>query len=132
MSLFGHTESSSISGTVGTFGDSDGIAAIWSAIIAFVLLIISFVIFVAGAVLPFLKVSALDKVSGILNLVAVVSSIVAGIFLFLEVPCFAGANGIGTDGMSLGVGWIFAGILSILGGVVGILPAVFDFVDSKK
>lgn len=70
---------------------------------------------------------------GILNLVAVVCAILAGIFLFIEVPCYAGANGFNTtDGMGLGVGWVFAGILSILGGVVGILPAVFDFIGSKK
>jgi len=130
--FFGYTISGDVSGTAGTFGSGNA-SATWSAIIAFVLLIVSFVIFVCGAVLPLANVHTLDKVLGILNLVAVVCAILAGIFLFIEVPCYAGANGFNTtDGMGLGVGWVFAGILSILGGVVGILPAVFDFIGSKK
>ncbi len=119
---------------LGIFGKVTGsYNATWSAIIAFVLILVSMIILLAGFVLPLLKVHALDKVAGILNLVAVLALIVAGIFLFIEKPCFAGANGWNsTDGWKLGAGWIVAGILSIFGGVVAILPAAFDFASKKR
>ncbi len=136
------TDDATISGIYGIFG---GVVAdlgflgkatynaTWSAIIAFVLIIVSMIILVAGFVLPLLKVHALDKVAGILNLVAVLALIVAGIFLFIEKPCFAGANSWNsTDGWKLGAGWIVAGILAIFGGVVAILPAAFDFASKKR
>ncbi len=107
--------------------------ATWSAVTAFILILVAMIILLAGFVLPLLKIHALDKVAGILNLIAIFALIVAGIFLFIELPCFAGANGWNTtDGWDLGAGWIVAGILAILGGVVAILPTVFDFIGKKK
>ncbi len=134
-SAFGYSKTGTYSGIEGTFG-SDGITATWSAIVAFVLILAAMIILIAGIILPILKIHALDKVAGILNLVAVIALVVAGIFLFIEVPCFRSANGITTDitGISygLGAGWVIAGILSIIGGIVAILPAVFDFLGKGK
>lgn len=140
-----HTEAA-ISGILGTFG---GVAAslnlgplgtynatynaTWSAIIAFILILVALIILLAGFILPLLKIHTLDKAAGILNLVAVLALIVAGIFLFIELPCFNGANGGGdTTGWSLGAGWIVGGIMCLLAGGVAILPAAFDFLGKKK
>lgn len=131
--------STSISGVLGTFGGTYTILGVsttcnatWSAIIAFILLLVAMIILLAGFILPLLKIHTLDKVAGILNFVAVVALILAGIFLFIELPCFAGANGGDTTGWSLGAGWIIGGIMCLLAGGVAILPAVFDFLGKKK
>ncbi len=136
-SAFVFSRTGTFTGIEGIFGNADsGLKPTWSAVIAFVLIIVAMIIIIAGIVLPILKIHALDKVAGVLNLVAVVALIVAGIFLFIEVPCFRGANELTTDvaGITygLGAGWVIAGILSILGGVVAILPAVFDFLGKGK
>lgn len=118
---------------LGIFGKAEATyAATWSAVIAFVLLVVAMVILLAGFLLPLFKVHALDKVAGILNLVAVFALLVAGILIFIEVPCFAGANFDGkADGWTLGAGWVIAGILGIVGAVVAVIPTVFDFLGKK-
>lgn len=133
-SILGLTLSGSLSGVEGTFGKSaDEIKATWSAIVAFVLLILVFLTFVCTTLLPLLKVKVSDKILAICNCAAVVLAIVAAIFLFIEVPCFLKANDIDTkDGFSLGAGWIVAGILSILGGLVGAISPVFALIGHKK
>lgn len=139
------TDDLTVSGTLGIFGGVIASAdfgvfgkaeatydATWSAVIAFILIIVAMIILLAGFILPLLKIHALDKVAGILNLVAVVALIVAAIFIFIEVPCFAGVNLNGkTDGWTLGGGWVVAGILAIVGGVIAILPAIFNFIGKK-
>ena len=112
----------------------------WTGLIAWILILVALVILIAGFVLPLLKVNALEKFAGVLNLVAVISLIVAGILVFVSAPVFQHANGSEVLGewqdaytnCTLGVGWIFAGILAIVGGVLAILPAAVDFIGSKK
>ena len=72
--------------------------------------------------------------AGVLNLVAVIALVVAGILVFISRPVFWAANEMGdsTDHWGLGTGWVFAGILAIVGGVLAILPAAVDFIGSKK
>lgn len=132
--------STSISGVLGIFGGTYSITsgvsttckATASAIIAFVLILVAMLILLAGFILPLLKIHTLDKVAGILNLVAVLALLIAGILLFVELPCFNAANGGGdTTGWSLGAGWIVAGIMCLFGSIVAILPAVFDFLGKK-
>ncbi len=113
----------------------------WTGLIGWILMLVAILILIAGFVLPLLKVTALEKFAGILNLVAVVSLIVAGILVFISAPVFQEANkdnalsllwaGYYKD-FTLGVGWIFAGILAVVGGVLAILPAAVDFIGSKK
>ncbi len=131
--------STSISGTLGVFGGTYSLMglsttcnATWSAIIAFILIVVAMIILLAGFILPLLKIHTLDKVAGILNFVAVIALLVAGIFLFIELPCFASANGGGDySGWSLGAGWIVAGIFCLLAGLLSVLPAIFDFLGKK-
>ena len=132
-----------IGGTMGIFGgelaDLGFLGKVaykgtWSAIIAFFLLIGAMVILLLGFLLPLFKVHALDKFAGVLNLIAVLALIVAGVFLFIELPCFAGVNWDGKvgDGWALGAGWIIAGILALAGGIVAILPTAADFLSKSK
>ena len=53
-----------------------------TALIAWILVLIAALILIVGAVLPLLKINALEKIAGLLNLIAVGSLIVAGILLF--------------------------------------------------
>lgn len=107
-----------------------------TALIAWILMLVAFIILVAGVILPLLKVKALEKFAGILNLVAVCALVVAGILLFFTQPVFNSANktSLGTvyDDYKLAFAFVFGAILAISGGVIAILPAAMDFVGKKK
>lgn len=104
-----------------------------TALIGWILVLVAILILVVGIVLPLLKVHALDKVAGILNLVAVCALVVGGILLFFTKPAFGGANDTSAfDDYKLSFAFVFAGILAISGGVIAILPAAVDFIGKKK
>ena len=126
--IFGGGKASAL----GFEGDSEAKLA-WTALIAWILELVALLILCAGVVLPLLKVKALDKFAGILNLVAVIALVLAGILTFLTVPVFGAANDWSdTKDWLLGAGWVVSGILAIVGGAVAILPAVVDFLGKKK
>ena len=98
------------------------------ALLAWIFILVGLVIVLLGIILPLLKVHALEKFAGLLNLVAVLLFVVAGVFMFIVVPTFASANSWpSTNDVHIGAGWVIGGILSIVGGVVAILPAAADF-----
>ena len=136
------------SGTLCIFGgEGKGIiltykySATWAGLLAFILIIVALVILCCAIILPLLKVKVLDKFAGVLNLVAVISLILAGIFAFCIVAAFKAANRDGvasaygvtvnTLTFSIGAGWVIAGILSIVAGVFAVLPAAFDLFGKK-
>ena len=138
-----------ISGTYGIFGGkvldtgwswldtNTAFKATASAIIAFVLLIAAIVILLLGAILPLFKVTALNKFSGLLNIIAVIALVVAGVLIFIEIPCFGAAQSTSdytysTDGYALGAGWIVAAICAIAAGVLAIAPAFANFIAKGK
>ena len=107
----------------------------WPALIGWILILVAMIILLAGVVLPLLKVKALEKFAGVLNLVAVAALVTAGILVFFTEPAFGAANEWSEESIkawTLGGGYIAAAILAILGGVVAILPAAVDFVGKKK
>jgi hypothetical protein len=129
--IFGKTETSKITGTYTVYNPTV------SAIIAFVLLIVAMLILIVGALLPILKVKALNKFAGLLNLIAVIALLVAGVLVFIEVPCFCAAQStkdytMSTDGWTLNAGWIISGICAIVAGVLAIAPAFADFLAKGK
>ena len=102
------------------------------ALLAWIFILVGLVIVLLGIILPLLKVHALEKFAGVLNLVAVLLFVVAGVFMFIVVPTFASANSWpSTNDVHIGAGWVIGGILSIVGGVVAILPAAADFLGKK-
>ena len=107
-----------------------------TALIAWILILAAVIILVAGVILPLLKVTALEKVAGLLNLIAVCALVVGGILLFFTQPVFNAANesSLGTlyDDYKLSFAFVFAAILAIAGGVIAILPAAMDFMGKKK
>lgn len=122
------------SGVNAIFGDKDSILPNPSvlALIGWILLLVGLIIVCLGVVLPLLKINALEKFAGILNLVAVVCFILAGVFMFIVVPTFYSANGFNpSNSAAIGAGWVIGGILAIVGGVFAILPAVADFLGKK-
>ena len=104
----------------------------WSALLAWIFVLIALIILLLGIILPLLKVKALDKFAGILNLVAVCLLIVAGIFAFISKAVFISANDGKPADFAIGAGWVIGGILLIAGGVMAILPAAVDFIGKKK
>ena len=104
----------------------------WNALLAWIFALVAMLILCLGVVLPLLKVKALEKWAGLLNLIAVGLLIVGGIFMFFTVPSFASANEFNTDHYSLGAGWVIGGILFIIAGALAIAPAAADFLGKKK
>ena len=106
------------------------------ALIAWILILVGMIIVLAGVVLPLLKVTALEKFAGILNLVALVCFVLGGIFMFIIVPSYFTANGVEAsdipDNAKIGAGWVIGGIIAIAAGAFAILPAAAAFIGSKK
>ena len=101
----------------------------WNALLAWIFILAALIILLLGVVLPIFNVKALDRFSGVLNLVSIGLLVVAGVLLFFTLPTFAGANEWGSqDNWSLGAGWIIAAILAIAGGVFAALPTIANFV----
>ena len=102
-------------------------------LLAWILVLIGMVIVLCGIILPLLKINALEKFAGLLNLIAVVCFVLGGIFMFIVVPSFFGAVGNSApDGTGIGAGWVIGGILAIVAGAFAILPAAMDFISKKK
>lgn len=127
--LFGSKEAVSIVGiNLGTVETKPSVLAL----IGFILLLVGLVIVLLGVVLPLLKVKALEKFAGLLNLVALVCFVLAGVFMFLAVPTFFAANEADVpNSASLGAGWVIGGILAIAAGAFAILPAAAAFLSKK-
>lgn len=103
------------------------------ALIGWILLLVAMIIVALGVILPLLKVKALEKFSGILDIVALACFVVAGIFMFLVVPTFYSANGWDVaDNTQIGAGWVIGGIVAIVAGAFAILPAAAAFFGKKK
>ena len=125
-----------IAGTSVLFGESALGILVYSpsvlSLIAWILLIVALIVLLFGALLPFLKVKSLNRFAGLLNIIAVAALVVAGIFIFITVPAFYGAQGADVNpNAALGAGWVIAGILSIAAGVLAIAPAFADFISKK-
>ena len=103
-------------------------------LLAWIFILVGLLIVLAGVILPLLKVNALEKFAGILNLVALVLFVVGGIFMFCVVPNFFGANGFNDvpSKAGIGAGWVIGGILAIAAGAFAILPAASAFLGKKK
>ena len=121
-------------GTAAIFGGTDyewKLAVL--GLLGWILALVGVVVVLCGVILPLLKVKGIEKFAGLMNLVAVACLVVAGVFMFLVIPSFAGANFDGhTDGLSIGAGWVIGGILAIAAGAFAILPMAADFLGKKK
>ena len=134
MGIFGGTLTASGSGIsvdLGTINPTP------SAIIAFILIAAAIVILLLGAILPIAKVKVLNKISGVLNLAALLCLVVGGILIFVEVPCWCSAQStadytVSPDNFSLGGGWLTAGILSCAAGVLAIFPTFANLLAKGK
>ena len=62
----------------------------------------------------------------------ILALIAGGVLVFFSKAALCTANEWTQDDAHLGAGWVVAGILAILGGVVAILPAAVAFIDKKK
>lgn len=103
------------------------------ALIGWILMLVAMIIVALGVILPLFKVKALEKFSGILDIVALACFVVGGIFMFLVVPTFYAANewDVG-DKTQIGAGWVIGGIIAIVAGAFAILPAAAAFFGKKK
>ena len=118
-----------IPGTNVIFGGDYDLAA--TALIGWILVLLSMLALLVVSVLPLLKVKALDKFAGLITLCAAGLLLVAAILIFCSKAAFVGANGSLFDNYSLTFAFVFAGILSVLGACVAALPAVMNLVGKK-
>lgn len=98
----------------------------WSALLAWIFILITLLITCLEVVLPLLKVKAMEKYVGALNLIVGVLLLVAGVFMFITCPVFFTANGAKEvpNNCALGAGWIIGGILAVLGGLCAACSAL--------
>jgi len=138
--LIGSSGTTSVAGTACIFGGTDAkYSSTWAGLLAFILVVVALVILIAAIILPMLKVKALDKFAGVLNIVAVLSLICAGIFAFCIVAAFKAANGDGSinggsilqANYSIGAGWVISGIILIAAGAFAVAPTIADFASKK-
>lgn len=130
----------SVAGTTAIFGKTETVLGTTVhtnpsvlGLLAWILILVGMIIVCVGVILPLLKINALEKFAGLLNLIAVVCFVLGGIFMFIVVPTFYGANDADVpSGAGIGAGWVIGGILAIAGGAFAILPAVMDFIAKKK
>ena len=102
------------------------------ALIGFILLVVGLLAACASVLGGLLKVKALAKLGGLLALVAAGCFLVAGIFMFLAVPTFFGANDADVpNGAALGAGWVIGAILALVGAAFAALPAVLGLLGKK-
>lgn len=104
------------------------------ALLAWIFILIAMIILLLGVVLPLLKVKALERFAGLLNLIAVALLVVGGVFMFIVLPSFYGAQDIKDvpDAASIGAGWVIGGIVAMIAGVIALLPMAADFMGKKK
>ena len=104
-----------------------------TALLGWIFALVAMIIILLGVILPLLKINALEKFAGLLNLIAVCLLVIAGVFVFITVPVFAAANEWNSSkDWLLGVGWVFAGIFYIAAGVIAIMPAAANFMAKSK
>ena len=102
------------------------------ALIGFILLAVGLVAACVGVLGGLLKVKALAKLGGLMMLIAAGCFLVAGVFMFLAVPTFYGANDSKVpDGAGLGAGWVIGAILALVGAGFSALPAVMGLLGKK-
>ncbi|MBO4541091.1 MAG: hypothetical protein J5736_03860 [Bacilli bacterium] len=115
----------SVSGTTAIFGKGDDSALAWSALLAWIFVLVSIVALCAVSILPLLGIKALEKYENLILFCVAGLLLVSGIFMFIVLPVWWSANGAGNNTAgSLGAGWIVGGILSILAACcAGLKPA---------
>ena len=101
-----------------------------TALIAWILVLLSMLVLIALFVLPLLKVKALDKFAGMITLCAAALLVVAAILIFCSKAAFVAANN-AFDDYGLSFAFVFAGILSILAAGVAALPACMNLLGKK-
>lgn len=115
----------SVAGINGTFEGNPA----WVALIAWIFVLLGVLCLLVLFVGSLLKVKALAKLSNLLTFISGGLLVAAGILSFFSIPAFAAANDWGnTDGVALGVGWIFGAILSIVAGGIAMLPPILGMV----
>ena len=125
MAIFGGTES--LFGAIAIKYEGSVMA-----LLAWIFALVALLIVLLGVILPLLKVKALTKFAGLLNLIACILFALAGIFMFFVVPTWYAANGMDVpDKVAIGAGWVIGAILYLSAGAVAILPAAMDFAAKK-
>ena len=118
-----------VEGVYVIFGGDYKLAA--TALIAWILVLLSMLAICAVSVLPLLKINALDKFSGLISFCAAGLFILAAILIFCSKAAFVGANGNLYKNYSLSFAFVFAGILSILAGLLAACPACMKLLGKK-
>ena len=102
------------------------------ALIGWILALVGLLASLAGVLGGLLKIKALQKLGGLLMLVAAGCFLVAGIFMFLVVPTFFGANELDVPSSAgVGAGWVIGAILNLVAAAAAALPAVMGLLGKK-
>ena len=102
------------------------------ALIAWIFVLLAILMVCVTVILPLVKkVKAVEKFAGLINIVACLFLVLAGLFMFLTLSSWKGANFGSLGDPSIGAGWVIGGILAFVAGAVLVLPAVMVLVKKK-
>ena len=122
-------------------GDCKHMDKALAGVFGFIFLIVAIIILVLGFVLPLVGKNMDAKIAGVLNIVAAVLLILAGILIICTKNSWIDAN-YGDDltksqikelkkNIDLTAEYAIAGVLAIIAGLVALAPAAADFMDKK-
>ena len=126
-------------GTTAIFGKTEKVVGVEVvtkgsvlALIGWILLLVGLIAACLGVLASLLHLKPLVKLGGLFMLGAAGCFLVAGIFMFLVVPTFYGANDVKVpDNAAIGAGWVIGAILSLVAGAFSALPAVAGLLGKK-
>ena len=112
------------------FGGTFNLAPL--ALVGWIFVLLAMLVICVTVILPLVKdIKALRKLAGLLNIFACLLLVVAGLFMFLTVSSWKGANFGSLGDPRIGAGWVIGGIIAFGAGALLILPAVLNLVKKK-
>lgn len=113
-----------------------GIGPTFAGLTAFLLMVISLCLILSGIVLPLLKFKDFSNLSSIFNFVAVGLLFISGILILNIVPSYISAAGdnsfaaeiLDSGYYTIGIYWIFSGVLSLIASLFNIIPSICNLV----
>ena len=118
-------------GTEAIFGSGSGMLSLHLAplaLLAWIFGMLAILVLCAVLVLPLLKVKALDKIAGFIELGVCLVFVLVGVFMFCVRASWANAN---VDAGYIGAGWVIGGILFFAAAAVLMLPSILRLVKKK-
>lgn len=130
-----------ITGKQALFGGKEGFENAPTALIAWTFIAISLILLLVGFFAPMINITgSAKKIAAAVNITTTVLLVVAGVLILCSRDAFLSTNiknvavkeyWVFLDAYKYSGTWVFLGILSIITGLITIVPAVANFIEKK-